>query len=56
VDNRGKFHVFGVAVGVIVAIYAATQRDWPFAIVFAVASVVMGIGVAHRIRQSRGGD
>jgi hypothetical protein len=56
VDNRGKFHLIGVGIGVIVAIYAAIERDWAFAIVFAVASLVTGLGVVHRIRQSRGGD
>ena len=54
-DKRGRFHLIGVAIGAIVAIYAAIEGDWAFAIVFAVASLVTGLGVLHRIRQSRGG-
>ncbi len=55
-DKRSKFHLIGVALGVIVAVYAAIQGDWAFAIVFAVASVVIGLGVLHRIRITRDND
>jgi lysylphosphatidylglycerol synthetase-like protein (DUF2156 family) len=50
-DQRAKFHILGVAVGVAVVIWAAIQQDWWFALVFGVATVVLGLGVAHRIRQ-----
>jgi hypothetical protein len=53
VDTRGRLHLLGVAVGLIAAIWAAVQEDWRFAVVFAVASVVLGAGVIHRIRQAR---
>jgi hypothetical protein len=56
VDKRSRFHLTGVAVGVIVAIYAAIEGDWAFAIVFAVASLVTGLGVLHRIRKSQRDD
>jgi uncharacterized membrane protein len=52
-DNRSRFRVAGVVVGAIVAIYAAIQGDWPFAIVFALATVLMGVAVIHQIRQSQ---
>ena len=53
VDTRGRLHLLGTAVGLIAAIWAAVQGDWRFAVVFAVASVVLGAGVIHRIRQAR---
>ena len=49
-DPRARVHIVGVVVGAAVAVWAAIQGDWKFAIVFGVASVVMAIGVAHRIR------
>ena len=49
-DPRARVHIVGVVVGVAVTVWAAIQGDWKFAIVFGVASVVMAIGVAHRIR------
>jgi hypothetical protein len=52
-DRRARLHLLGVLVGVAVAIWAAVQGDWRFAIVFGVASLVLGLGVAHRIRQSQ---
>jgi uncharacterized membrane protein len=51
-DNRSRFRISGVVVGAVVAIYAASQGDWPFAIVFGVAAVVMGLAVIHQLRQS----
>jgi hypothetical protein len=56
VDKRSRFHLIGVGVGVLVAIYAAIEGDWAFAIVFAVASIVTGLGVLHRIRITRDND
>ena len=50
-DPRARVHIVGVVVGAAVAVWAAIQGDWKFAIVFGVASVVMAIGVAHRIRK-----
>jgi hypothetical protein len=52
-DSRSRFHILGVAVGALVAVWAAIQGDWSFALVFGVATVVMGLGVAYRIRQSQ---
>jgi hypothetical protein len=54
VDTRGRLHLIGVALGLVVAIWAAVQGDWRFAVVFGVASVLLGAGVIHRIRQSQG--
>jgi hypothetical protein len=53
-DNRSRLRLLGVAVGVVAAIWAAIQGDWTFAIVFAVASVLMGVAVLHQIRRSPG--
>ena len=52
-DRRARLHLVGVLIGVVVAIWAAVQSDWRFAVVFGVASLVLGLGVAHRIRQSQ---
>jgi hypothetical protein len=49
-DSRARVHLMGVGVGAIVAIYAAIQSDWVGAIVFGVATALLGLGVAHRIR------
>ena len=54
VDTRGRLHLIGVALGLVAAIWAAVQGDWTFAIVFAAASLLLGAGVVHRIRQSQG--
>jgi hypothetical protein len=51
-DSRSRFHVLGVVVGAVVAIWAAIQGDWWFAAVFGVATLVLGAGVLHRIRQT----
>jgi hypothetical protein len=51
-DTRSRFRISGVVVGGLVAIYAAIEGDWAFAIVFGVASVLMGLAVLHQIRQS----
>ncbi len=53
-DNRARFRLLGVAVGVVAAIWAAAQGDWTFAIVFAVASLLMAIAVIHQIRRPPG--
>jgi membrane protein implicated in regulation of membrane protease activity len=50
-DNRARFRVVGVAIGVVAAVWAAIQGDWTFAIVFAVASVLMALAVLHQIRR-----
>jgi hypothetical protein len=52
-DSRARLHILGVVVGAVAAIWAAVQGDWKFAIVFGVATILMGLGVAHRIRQSQ---
>jgi hypothetical protein len=51
-DNRSRFRLSGVVLGAVVAIYAAIQGDWTFAIVFGVASMLTGLAVLHQIRQS----
>jgi hypothetical protein len=48
-------HVLGVVIGAVGAIWAAIQSDWLFAIVLGVATVLIALGVWHRIRQSQGG-
>jgi hypothetical protein len=55
VDTRGRLHVLGVVIGAVGAIWAAIQSDWLFAIVLGVATVLIALGVWHRIRQSQGG-
>jgi hypothetical protein len=52
-DSRSRFHLVGVAVGAVVTAWAAIQADWAFAAVFGVATVVLGLGVVHRIRQAQ---
>jgi membrane protein implicated in regulation of membrane protease activity len=52
-DRRARLHILGIAIGAIAVIWAAIQGDWWFALVFAVATVFLGLGVAHRIRQSQ---
>ena len=54
VDTRGRLHLLGVVIGAVGAIWAAIQSDWLFAIVLAVATVVIAIGVWHRLRQLPG--
>jgi outer membrane lipoprotein SlyB len=54
IDNRARFRLAGCAVGALAAIWGAIQGDWAFAIVFAVASVVIGIAVLRQIRRSQG--
>ena len=54
-DRRARLHVMGLIVGALAAIWAAVQGDWAFAVVFGIATVVLGLGVAHRIRQSGDG-
>ena len=51
IDTRGRLHLAGVAIGAVAAAWAATQGDWAFALVLGAATVVIGLGVAHRIRQ-----
>jgi hypothetical protein len=48
-------HVLGVVIGAVGATWAAIQSDWLFAIVLGVATVLIALGVWHRIRQSQGG-
>jgi hypothetical protein len=55
VDTRGRLHLLGVVIGAIGAIWAAVQSDWLFAIVLGVATVLIALGVWHRLRQSQGG-
>lgn len=52
-DSRSRLHILGVLVGVAVVIWAAIQGDVWFALVFGVATVFLGIGVVHRIRQEQ---
>jgi hypothetical protein len=52
-DNRSRFRISGVVVGAIAAVYAAIEGDWAFAIVFAVATGLMGLAVLHQIRQAQ---
>jgi hypothetical protein len=54
VDTRGRLHLLGVLIGAVGAIWAAIQSDWLFAIVLAVATAMIALGVVHRIRQSQG--
>lgn len=56
VDRRGRFHLVGVAVGALVTVWAAVQGDWWFALLFGVATVFVGVGVTHRLRQGRSPD
>jgi hypothetical protein len=53
VDRRSRFHLVGLAVGALAAIWAAFQGDWWFALLFAVGTLFTGAGVLHRIRQAR---
>jgi hypothetical protein len=53
IDTRGRLHLAGVAIGAIAAVWAAIQGDWAFALVLGAATVVIGLGVAHRIRQTQ---
>jgi hypothetical protein len=55
VDTRGRLHLLGVLIGAIGAIWAVLQSDWMFAVVLGVATVLIALGVVHRIRQSQGG-
>jgi hypothetical protein len=55
VDTRGRLHLLGVLIGAIGAIWAVIQGDWLFAIVLGVATVLIALGVVHRIRQSQDG-
>jgi hypothetical protein len=54
VGTRSRLHLIGLAVGAFAGIWAAVQGDWWFALLFGVATVFTGVGVLHRIRQSRG--
>jgi hypothetical protein len=54
VDTRGRLHLLGVLIGAVGAIWAAIQSDWLFAIALAAATVIIALGVVHRIRQSQG--
>jgi hypothetical protein len=51
VDTRGRMHLAGVGIGAVGAVWAAIQGDWAFALVLGAATVVLGLGVVHRIRQ-----
>jgi hypothetical protein len=53
VDGRSGFRLVGVAVGAIAAVWAAVQGDYAFAAVLGVASVLLGLGVLHLLRQSQ---
>jgi hypothetical protein len=53
IDTRGRLHLLGVAIGAVGAIWAAIQGDWLFAVVLGVATVLIALGVVHRIRQSQ---
>jgi hypothetical protein len=53
-DTRARLHIVGVLIGVLVVAWAAIQRDWWFALIFGVATLYLGLGVLHRIRQSQG--
>jgi hypothetical protein len=53
VDTRGRLHLVGVAIGAGAAVWSAIQRDWAFALVLGAASLVIGVGVVHRIRQAQ---
>jgi hypothetical protein len=53
VDTRGRLHLLGVVIGAVGAIWAAIESDWLFAIVLGVATVLIALGVVHRIRQSQ---
>ena len=55
VDTRGRLHLLGVVIGAFGAIWAAIQSDWLFAIVLGVATVLIALGVWHRIKQSQAG-
>ncbi len=53
VDTRGRLHLFGVLIGAIGAIWAAIHSDWLFAAALGVATVLIALGVWHRLRQSQ---
>jgi hypothetical protein len=53
VDTRGRLHLAGIAIGAIAAAWAAIQGDWAFALVLGAATVVIGLGVVHRIREAQ---
>jgi hypothetical protein len=53
VDKRSRFHLVGLAIGALAAIWAAFQGDWWFAVLFAVGTLSTGAGVLYRILQER---